>query len=159
MKALIVYDSFFGNTEQIARAMADSIGSAEDVKAIRVADYTPGLLSGLKFLCVGSPTRGFRPSPAMAVFLKQLPESGLKDMRVAAFDTRIATSDIKVRLLGLMVNLFGYAAKPIANQLVKKGGIMVVAPEGFCVKDSKGPLKEGELQRAGEWAKRAIGTP
>ena len=75
-------------------------------------------------------------------------------MKAAAFDTRISTDDIKSRVLGFMVNMFGYAARPISEKLRKKGAQIVVAPEGFFVKDTEGPLKEGEIERAGEWAKK-----
>jgi len=53
-----------------------------------------------------------------------------------------------------MVNLFGYAASPIAKRLRKKGGDEVLPPEGFYVKDSEWPLKDGELDRAAEWGRR-----
>ncbi len=47
----------------------------------------------------------------------------------------------------------GYAAPRIVEALKKKGGNLVVPPEGFLVKDREGPLKEGELERAATWAK------
>jgi hypothetical protein len=72
-----------------------------------------------------------------------------------SFDTRVSIRDIDNRLLNLFVRLFGYAAQPIANKLVKKGGTLVTPPEGFFVKGSEGPLKDGERDRAIEWA-RAI---
>jgi hypothetical protein len=56
------------------------------------------------------------------------------------------------------VKLFGYAAKPIAYKLEKKGGSLVIPPEGFLVKASEGPLKDGELERAADWAKLIIET-
>ena len=50
------------------------------------------------------------------------------------------------------MSIFGYAAKPIADRLQKKGGELVVPPEGFYVADTEGPLLEGELKRAVDWA-------
>jgi len=55
-----------------------------------------------------------------------------------------------------MIKLFGYAAKPIAGMLKKKGGSLVQQPEGFYVKDSEGPLKDGELERAARWAQSLL---
>jgi len=49
--------------------------------------------------------------------------------------------------------VFGYAAGRIANNLKKKGGILIASPEGFFVTGGQGPLKEGELERAAAWAK------
>ena len=73
MKVLVAYDSFFGNTEQIARAIGGALGSQEDVATLRVADVTPEQLTGLKLLVVGSPTWGFRPSPETKDFQKRIP--------------------------------------------------------------------------------------
>ena len=60
--------------------------------------------------------------------------------------------------LRFMAGRFGYAAKPIADRLQKKGGDLAVPPEGFIVLGAEGPLKEGELERAAEWGRRVVGT-
>jgi flavodoxin len=158
MKALVVYDSFFGNTERIAQSIGNALGPPEDVGILRVVDVRPEQLAGLKLLIVGSPTRAFRPSPAMKNFLKSIPKDGLKGAKVAAFDTRITDKEIDsaVFILRILVNIFGYAAKPIADRLVKKGGEPIVPPEGFFVRGTEGPLKEGELERASDWAKQIL---
>jgi flavodoxin len=158
MKALIIYDSFFGNTEQIAQAMGKGLGSQKDVEILRVSQVKPEQLTGLNLLIVGSPTRGFRPTPAIAKFLGNIPRRGLKGVKVAAFDTRIAVDDIDSRILPPLVKVFGYAAKPIADKLQKKEGELAIPPEGFFVKGTEGPLKEGELERAADWAKRIMAT-
>ena len=153
MKALIVYDSVFGNTEQVAQAIGEALGLPEQVETLRVNQAAPTRLAGATLLIVGSPTRGFRPTEAVMKFLDAIPQYGLIGTRVAAFDTRISARDIDNRLLNLLVRLFGYAAQPIANKLVKKGGTLVTPPEGFYVKGSEGPLKDGERDRALEWAR------
>ena len=155
MKTLIVYDSVFGNTEQVALAIGNSLGSGEDVGTCRVSDIKPEQLNGLGLLIVGSPTRGFKPTEAITNLLNKIPADGLKGVQVTAFDTRISPADVNSRLLKIMVRLFGYAAKPIADKLEKKGGTLIIPPEGFFVKDSEGPLKDGELERAADWAKLA----
>ena len=161
MKALIVYDSFFGNTERIARAIGEGLGPEADVEMLRVSDVKPERLTGLELLIVGSPTRAFRPTPAVTGFLKKIPKNGLKGVKVAAFDTGLAMDDIGSPVLRLLVRLFGYAARPISNKLKKKGGALIAPPEGFFVTGTEGPLKEGELERAAGWAGRieATGKP
>lgn len=153
MKALIVYDSYFGNTEKIAQAMGGVLGLQEGSTVVKVSNLKPEQLKGVELLIVGSPTRGFRPSEGIKAFLKGLPVDRLKGVRVAAFDTRIKTSDIKQGVLRFFVNVMGYAAKPIADGLVKKGGNLSASPDGFYVKKSEGPLYEGELERAVAWVK------
>ncbi len=123
---------------------------------LRVKDVTPEQLKGIDLLFVGSPTRAFRPSDATRAFLAGLPAGSLSGVKVAAFDTRISAEDTNSGFLRFMVKLFGYAAKPIANQLQKKGGALAQPPEGFYVKASEGPLKEGELERATSWARTVL---
>ena len=156
MRTLIIYDSFFGNTEHIARAIGNALDSQKDVTIIKVTEVKPEHLKELQFLIVGSPTRGFRPTPAIKNFLKSIPKNGLKGVKVAAFDTRIAMSDVDSRILPPLVKIFGYAAEPIADRLQKKAGELVIPPEGFFVADSEGPLKQGELERVAEWARQII---
>lgn len=148
MKALVVYDSVFGNTEKIAQAMAQALGS----EAVRVPSVTPQSLAGVTLLIVGSPTRAFRATPATMAWLKALPGNALTGVKVAAFDTRISAEESGSGVLKLMVKVFGYAAKPILGALQKKGGQAVATDEGFYVNASEGPLRDGELERAAAWA-------
>ncbi|MGD9049695.1 MAG: flavodoxin domain-containing protein [Anaerolineae bacterium] len=157
MKAMVVYDSVFGNTGQVAQAIGDGLGSPEEVEVRKVGDVQPEQLAGLTLLVVGSPTRQFSPTGATTSLLKSIPKDGLEGVKVAAFDTRYAQSEIeKVRILAFFVRIFGYAAKPIADRLEKKGGKLAVPPEGFYVTDTEGPLFEGELERAADWATQIL---
>ena len=158
MKALVIYDSFFGNTEKIAQAIGEALSSHGEVQVLKVSNAKPEHLAGLSLLVVGSPTRAFRPSPAISSFLGGIPANGLQGVKVAAFDTGISLQDANSAILSFFVKLFGYAAKPIAAKLAKKGGALAIPPEGFFVKGSEGPLKEGELERAADWAKQIIAT-
>ncbi len=154
MNVLVIYDSVFGNTEQIARAIGNALGDPEDVGLLRASDVRPEQLTGLKLLVVGSPTRAFRPTGAVKQLLRRIPRAGLKGVRVAAFDTGISTSDIDSSVGRFFVNRFGYAARPISDMLRKKGGELAVPPEGFFVEGVEGPLKQGELERAAAWAEK-----
>ena len=142
MKALIVYDSVYGNTEKIARAIAEAITPSGEVKVLRAGEANPSELESIDLLIVGSPTHGGRPTPAVQNLLNKVPK--LQGIKVAAFDTRIPTK---------LVRVFGYAAGRIANNLKKKGSTLIASPEGFFVTGGQGPLKEGELERAAGWAK------
>lgn len=154
MKALVIYDSVFGNTGKIGEAIGAALGSPEEVATVRVSEASPDQLAGLDCLVVGSPTRQFSPTPATTQFLKQIPDGKLQGVKVAAFDTRFTVENIeRVRILAFFVRIFGYAAKPIARRLQKKGGELAVPPEGFFVGDTEGPLLEGELARAADWAR------
>ena len=144
MKTLIVYDSTYGNTEKIAKAIGAAITG--EVKVQRAAEVDVVELNSYDLLIIGSPTQGARPMPSVVELLSKIPESTLKGKNFAAFDTRIA-----------MAKLFGVAAVRIAKILKEKGAIAVVPPEGFNVTAEKAPkLKEGELEHAANWAKTLI---
>ena len=154
MNILIVYDSYFGNTEKIALEIGKSFG--DDIPVKRPADVDTDSLTNLDLLVVGAPTRAFRPSDAIKAFLKELPNDSLKDVKIAAFDTRMDTQNIDNKILKFMAGIFGYAAEPIAKGLAKKGGVLVGKPMGFIVLESEGPLKEGELERVADWVETLL---
>jgi len=153
LKALIIYDSKFGNTEKIARAIGEAITPLGKVKVVKVGDANPSELSSIDFLIVGSPTHAGRATRATKEFLKKIPANALENVGVAAFDTRFSAEDkgIGVRIL---LRVLGYAAGRMANRLEHKGGHLAAEPEGFIVEDSEGPLKKGELEQAAIWAKK-----
>jgi flavodoxin len=153
MKSLVIYDSVFGNTEEIARAIAGILASAGEVRATRVGDVEHGDLDGVDLIVVGSPTRAFRATPATMEFVKGLGSDALAGVRVAAFDTRVDIAKVNNKVLSFMVKLFGYAAQPIAKQLEKRGGLRAAVPEGFFVSDKEGPITDGERDRAEAWAR------
>ena len=106
MKTLVVYDSQYGNTEKIAKAIGGGIGG--DVKVIRSPEVTESDLASLDLLIVGSPTQGGRPSKTIQDFLSALPASSVKGKKVAAFDTRVPATWVKI---------FGFAAGRIGRAL------------------------------------------
>jgi flavodoxin I len=151
MKALIIYDSMFGNTEKIAQAIGD--GLTGDVKVVRVGDVRPSELRTSDLFIFGSPVHGGRATPAIDTFVKQLPTNFIEGKSVAAFDTRFESEEKGIGLR-LLMSVIHYAAPRLAKALVKKGGILVAEPEGFIVENKEGPLKQGELERASKWAKQ-----
>lgn len=146
MKVLIVYDSVYGNTAQIAKTIGSSLTG--EVKVIQVGDFNPSELAKVDLVIFGSPTQGGRPTKPVQEILGKITESNIKGVKFAAFDTRISTK---------IVGIFGYAAGRIANILNSKGGVLANNPQGFFVKGRQGPLKEGELDRAISWAKNISG--
>ena len=145
MKTLVVYDSVYGNTEKIARAIGSALTG--DVKMLRANEVSASDLQSIDVLIVGSPTQGFRPTKPVQAFIDNIPEGSLKDVKVLAFDTRMSAAE-SGRALGVIIRMGGYAASRIAKALEKKGGNLVTDPEGFIVKGREGPLKEGEVERA-----------
>ena len=158
MKVVVVYDSVFGNTAQVAEAVADGIRRAmatkqneeSVVRCMPVGEANEAALERVGLLAVGSPTRAFSPTPAITAVLKQ-PWLSLSGVRTAAFDTRVDIAEVSSRILSMMARLFGYAAPTIAKLLQRRGGTMLAEPEGFIVLDKEGPMRAGQLERASEW--------
>jgi len=142
MRALVVYDSVYGNTEEIAKAIGGAIEG--EVSVLRAGEVGPPELENIGLLVVGAPTQGGRATPAIRDFLGRVSKAEINGLNAAAFDTRVATKVAKI---------FGYAAGKIAGNLKKKGANLIVEPEGFFVEGTKGPLTEGELERAAAWGK------
>lgn len=152
MKSVVIYDSTYGNTERIARAIASALGSSGEVLVSRVGDAASDQIRGAGFVFIGSPTQGFRPTPAVKTFIEGLSKEVLKGVKVAVFDTRITGHE--AGLAGRFVaRLGGYAASHMGDAIEKQGGNLVAPPQGFAVNDREGPLAGGELERAVDWAK------
>jgi flavodoxin I len=142
MKALVVYDSLYGNTKAVAQVIGDAIPGEVEVQ--NVVDASASDLQAYDLLVVGAPTHGAKPSPKVREFLEHIQAPALEGIHVAGFDTRMTNR---------LIRLFGFAAPKIAKALEKKGGTLVAPPGDFWVTGGEGPLKEGELERAALWAK------
>jgi flavodoxin I len=145
MKTLVIYDSVHGNTRKIAEAIGEAAGG--EVKEQRAGEVDTARLKDFDLVFIGAPTHGGRPTKAMQDFLDKVQADALKGTNVAAFDTRLTAR---------WVRIFGYAAGRIGSTLEKKGGTLIGSPEGFFVKGTEGPLKEGERERAAVWAKQIV---
>jgi len=158
MRALVVYESMFGNTEIIARAVADGISSQLPVELAEVGTVQAGFDSDLDLLVVGAPTHAFslsRPASREEAGKKaegQIVSTGIglrewldqlhrgRPMATAAFDTRI-----KIRFVP------GSAAKVAQKRLRELGFPPAGAAGSFYVSGTPGPLLDGEEDRARQW--------
>ncbi len=143
MHTLVLYDSQHGNTERIAQAIADALGQFGPARAVRVAKESSGSLEGIDLLLMGCPTQGWRPTLAIQSFLEHVPDGSWSGLAAAAFDTRFRGPR----------PLTGSAARRIAQSLQQKGCALLLPAESFFVKGTQGPLQDGEIERAANWAR------
>ncbi len=155
MTIIVVYDSVFGNTARIADAVAGALRPGREVKLLRIEEAAEWPLRGVELLVMGSPTRGFRPTPAMSELAAVL-RPAVPGQAAAVFDTRLAPEDIHPAPLRWVVEAGGYAATRMAEKLDEGGFTLRGAPAGFLVGGTEGPLKPGELERAAAWAATLI---
>jgi hypothetical protein len=157
--ALVVYESSFGNTASVARAVADGVAQHMAVRVVPVTDPASEAPLDESLVVVGGPTHAFGMSrastrreaqgrrgatphdvPGVRDWIAHLPTD--PDGRLyATFDTRVTT----------VQHLPGSAARAAARALHRSGHHAVGHPESFYVADVEGPLLPGELDRAREW--------
>jgi flavodoxin len=142
MNALVVYDTQFGNTEQIARIIASHLELLGVVRLLSVNDPSAVDLANVDLLVIGGPTQGHSARKPLRDWINQLPAGDLFGLATATFDTR----------LHWPVLIAGSAARTIARPLENRGAHLLVRPESFFVQGTEGPLAEGETERAAAWA-------
>ncbi|MFN2292691.1 MAG: flavodoxin family protein [Anaerolineae bacterium] len=147
MKTLVVYDSVYGNTEIVARAIGNAIPG--EVQVLRVGQVDGADLETVDLLIVGSPTHGALPTEAIQGLLEQVGPPMREGARAATFDTRLTW--------WFLERWGGFAAPKMADTLKEKGWALAGEPGGFLVGGLKmGPLKKGEADRAALWAERLV---
>ena len=144
MNALIVYHSQFGNTRQVAEAIAAELHGAGTVRTISSEQLAAADLQGVDLVVMGTPTHKMNLPDAVRPVFDQLPRRSLRGVPVAAFDTSYEMSAFLARFT---------AAKRVDRELRKLGGKRLVPPETFHVQHHhEGPLCDGEIERAKTWA-------
>jgi len=136
----VIYDTLYGNTKQVAEAIAVVLGT----KAFNVRYFKIEMLRGVSLLIVGCPIHAWHPSEATLNFIASFPPDSLKGMKIAAFDTRVK------------VFFSGSASDKVDKKLVSLGGKSVIRPGRFYVQGKEGPLVEGELENARSWAREIL---
>ncbi len=153
MKILIVYDSVFNNTEKIAFGIKEILSHKHDVEVKKASTIKSTDLSNLDYLFIGSPTRVFKPTKMIKMFIKQLNATLLPNINIAVFDTRIVIDQTDPKVLRKLENKFGYANDSMIR-LINNSSMTKQCC--FYVDDIEGPLTEGELNRAKFWAEDVI---
>jgi flavorubredoxin len=163
MHAIVVYESHWGNTAAVARAVAEGLGP--EARALTTTEATPDVVATADLVVAGSPVMAFGlPTEAMAASSAKdskapvpadVSHPSLRDWLdalrsvvgpgarpgahpAAAFETKLWWS-------------LGGATGPIESRLRKAGFRTVARGEKFVVKGAYGPLREGELERARAW--------
>ena len=144
MNALVVYHSQFGNTQQIAEAVAEVFQGAGAARTLSADQLTAAELQDVDLVVMGTPTHKMNLPQAVRPVFEELPRRALHGVPIAAFDTSYKMSAVLARFT---------AAGRLNRKLRKLGGKRLVPPETFHVHDHhEGPLYDGEIERAKRWA-------
>ena len=155
MRAIVVYESHWGNTAAVARAIADGLGP--EARALTTDEATATAIEGVDLIVAGAPVMAFRlpteatleslahkpakgpapdvSHPAMRSWLTGLPAG---HGRGAAFETGVRWSP-------------GGATGAIESELRRAGYASIARSRRFVVTGTSGPLKTGEIERAQAW--------
>lgn len=163
MKSLVIYESMFGNTKQIAEAIAGGLADSAVVSVVDVSDAPSAVPEDVGLLVIGGPTHAFSMSRAstrreaadrgaaatdtavgIREWLEGLPRQDSR-MDFAAFDTRVH------------MPLLPGAASRAATRIARRLHFRTQEPQSFFVAGYEGPLLDGELDRARTWG-RALAT-
>ncbi len=170
MHALVVYESMFGNTRDVARSVADGLQERSLVVELAEVADAPTSADGFDLVVVGGPIHAWsmtRPNTrddaraeaarehretvsqgdGIREWLKRLPDV-TTPVRCATFDTQTKTKWFPT----------GSAAKPAAKMLRAHGLEPIAEPEHFLVHGKSGPMIDGELERARAWASSLVGS-
>ena len=167
MRAVVLYESMYGNTRAVAEAIGEGLGAAYDVVVTPVSRAVPGMLEGAALLIVGGPTHAHgmswpttrraaadavdKPSSGLALetgapgqgVREWLASLGPLSMDAAAFDTRMRGP----------VAFTGQASRGISRALRRHGLEEIADPASFLV-TKQNHLEPGELERARAWGAR-----
>ena len=153
MRSLVIYDSFFGNTQKISLEIGRGLGELTDV--VNVRDFKKSLLEDIEQIVIGSPTRAFRPTSKIVSLLKRISKSN-KNLNVAIFDTRMHIKDTDPWILRKLEKKFGYAVDTMQKIVEKSSNLKMSSVSWFYVEGTEGPTSEDELARAKEWSKELV---
>lgn len=161
MKAVVVYESLWGNTAAIAQAIADGIGP--EARAVSTSEASADVVAGADLVVAGAPLQAFGlptergrasidpakqdvapdlSAPTLRSWLGSLPAG---HGRAAAFETKIRWSP-------------GSAVGTIERELDRAGYRTIAKAEKFYVSGTTGPLREGEVERARAWGRELAKT-
>ena len=168
MRAVVIYESMFGNTRRIAEAVADGLARFVEVRLARADEVGEGDLAGVDLVVVGAPTHAWslprantrqgalatarrgdndlvlEPAADTAPGVREwLATLGRLGVRGAVFDTRFHAPRL----------VTGRASRAIARALRHDGVEVVSAPQSFFV-DRRNHMRAGEEERARAWGER-----
>jgi hypothetical protein len=167
MRAVVVYESMYGNTHLVADAIGDGLTKAYEVDVVPVERADQQLLEHADLIVVGGPTHAHGMSrvatreaaaadahkPGSDLTLdRDAEDPGLREWFTAlpTLHTKAAAFDTRVDLPAVLT---GRASKGIARQLRRLGLDLVAEPESFLV-TKQNQLAPDQTTRAWQWGER-----
>ncbi len=149
MKAIIVYESMFGNTLQVAESIAENLNNIEKIETVikTTKDVDPTEVLDYALILIGSPNHMGGPTRGIKKFIDKLGKIGLKEKKAATFDTYVRKNINK-------------AVRKMERRIKENvPGLELITP-GLSIKVGgvRGPVLEEELPKYKEFAKLIMET-
>jgi flavodoxin len=145
MKVLVAFDTKYGNTETVAKTIAEGIRSDESIEVtlsnMKKVDFKK--LDGYEAILLGCPTHFGGPTRGAKKFIDKLGKTDLKGAKVATFDIYIKED-------------FEKSVKELEKRIDEKTpGLQLLLPGlSIQVEDMKGPILENEFPKCREFGKQ-----
>jgi hypothetical protein len=147
MKSVVVYDSYFGNTEVVAKTIHEVLQQSHNSKLIHVSEAYDLNVEDYDLIVIGSPTRYYKPTLPIIELVREVKPYPVK---VAFFDTRMDAEGHW--LLGPIENLLGFAVDTMVSLIASGEADMDIEPLGVYVKSTQGPVAKSSLKDIQAWA-------
>jgi len=154
MKTLIVYDSFFGNTEKVANKLYEILSKSQKAKLAHVSEAQNLPIEAYDLIVVGSPTRYYKPTGAIVSFVRELKTT---PVNVAFFDTRLDAEGHW--LMGPMERIFKFASDTMETLVRNTNAKQMISSLGVYVTGTEGPIARNAMKDVENWAKLLTAAP
>jgi menaquinone-dependent protoporphyrinogen IX oxidase len=149
MKGIVIYDTSYGNTKKIAETISETLKASEiEVDLFDVKEVRKLRANEYNFLVLGSPTKFGTMSFAIKFFLDKVKNEEWINKPFTTFDTENPENVEHARLEKKEWS----AAEKIAAKLIEKQMKQLLPVFKALVLGQKGPLVEGEIDRAKKYA-------
>ncbi len=146
MKAIIVYESKFGNSKRVATDIAAGMTEAgAEAFAVYVKEIDASKVAPYDLVVVGSPERAGRPMKAARKFLESLAGVSMEGKTVAFFETYGFAPAPGGKAIERLVEM---ARKYVPQARLLTSGLSI------RVRGTKGPILEDEVPRAREFGNK-----
>ena len=141
-KAIVIYESKWGNTKKVADAIIEGMAGLEVIQK-EIKEVTPQEAAGYDVIILGSPNHMGGQVGSIKKFIDELGKLNVKGKYAAVFDTYMMMDVSK-------------AVNKMEKQIADKVPGLKLAAPGLSVKvgGMKGPIVEGELPRAKEFGEK-----
>jgi hypothetical protein len=173
MKAVVVYESMFGSTREVAHAIAEGLSTAASVSVVNVNQAEPAALTGIDLLVVGAPTHvhGLSRPESRAEAVEWTKDESGRNLRLEpeapgigirewlpAIDPAVTGSFAAFDTRADFPRLLSGAASHAIDKALRKHGLRHVTPPASFLVTAGGHVGPGELDRARVWGEEVART-